>query len=447
MEELSLIAKHEPGIAQIENFEDLKEVLETQLASYKDLVFSEDSLKSAKEHKKVLNDLRKSIDEKRKIMKKHYMQPYLEAEEQIKELIALIDEPLNQIKHFLSESDNQEKEQRKSEIEKFYKENSSVLGDMADKIFRSPEFYDTKWGNKTTSVKTYQDAVLEKIRVVSQEIQSIQSTGGKHTVALLDRYCTTFSIEKVTEYKENLELTEQVSTSEVTVPTTDEKVIGYKILKLTGTNQQLAQILDNISLLGIECEELEDGTPQDMKELAVPDFSSFVAFDIETSGTFGAVKGDGPAEITEIGAVKVVNGEIVDKFSMLSNPGRSIVPQIARLTHITNEMVENEPSINEVIQLFHEFVGDSILVGHNIKSSDIPYINTAAKRNGIQFENSFFDTYRYARQFKAEKEWKRVSLGYLSEYFGIELKDAHRAWCDAEANVEVYFKLKELGNV
>ena len=65
-------------------------------------------------------------------------------------------------------------------------------------------------------------------------------------------------------------------------------------------------------------------------------------------------------------------------------------------------------------------MGDSVFVGHNIKNCDIPYITRAAKRAGIAFENSYFDTYR-------------------------EQPDAHRAWCDAEANVGVFFKLKELG--
>ncbi len=101
-------------------------------------------------------------------------------------------------------------------MEKFFKANSSVLGDMADMIFQSEGFYDKKWSNKTTSVKSYQSAVLEKIGTVSQEIQTIQAKGGKHTVALLERYCSTFSMEKVSEYKENLELTAQTAWTEVT---------------------------------------------------------------------------------------------------------------------------------------------------------------------------------------------------------------------------------------
>ena len=84
------------------------------------------------------------------------------------------------------------------------------------------------------------------------------------------------------------------------------------------------------------------------------------------------------------------------------------------------------------------------LVGHNIKSSDLHYITTAANRAGVAFENKFFDTYLYAKALKEQQGWENVKLEYLSKVFGIAQNEAHRAWCDAEANVGVYFKLKEL---
>jgi len=108
-------------------------------------------------------------------------------------------------------------------------------------------------------------------------------------------------------------------------------------------------------------------------------------------------------------------------------------------------MLADKPPVGEVIRRFKEFVGDSVLVGHNIKNCDIPYISKAAKRAGVAFDNSFFDTYRYAKTKKTAMGWENVKLEYLSEYFGISQPDAHRAWCDAEANVGVYLKLKELG--
>ncbi|MBQ1948117.1 MAG: hypothetical protein II359_05860, partial [Clostridia bacterium] len=74
---------------------------------------------------------------------------------------------------------------------------------------------------------------------------------------------------------------------------------------------------------------------------------------------------------------------------------------------------------------------------------DLHYIGRAAKKAGIAIENPFFDTYLYAKKFKDKNKWENVKLAYLSDYYGIEQPSAHRAYCDAEANVHVYFKLKE----
>ena len=144
-------------------------------------------------------------------------------------------------------------------------------------------------------------------------------------------------------------------------------------------------------------------------------------------------------------AYRKLKGEIVAREDWLCNPGRKIVPRIARLTHITDAMVANEPPVGEIIKRFADFAGDLPLVGHNIKSSDLHYITRAAKRAGVPMENAFFDTYRYAKQFQPAQGWENVKLETLSKLFGIEQNEAHRAWCDAEANVGVYFKLKELG--
>ena len=84
----------------------------------------------------------------------------------------------------------------------------------------------------------------------------------------------------------------------------------------------MVQALELLALAGIMFEEVEDGMPRAMLELEQPGFSSFVVFDIETTGTYGAANGDGPAEITEIGAVRVVDSQITQLFSELVNPGR-----------------------------------------------------------------------------------------------------------------------------
>ncbi len=444
MNELSIITRQEPGIASLDNFDELKDYLQTNLARYKNIVYSEENLKAAKDDKKQLSGLKRKLDEKRKEIKKIYMAPYQQIEAQIKELTALIDEPLEEIDAFVKQVELSEKQQQRLTIQGFYHEASAPMGELADALFDSPAFFDSKWENKSTSVKAWQDDIREKIRLATHGVQTIQAAGGKHTAALIAHFLETLDIDGTIQYKKTLEAAEQFTGAKVDRADDDDQVVGYKVLRINGTRSQLTQVLEQLEMMGIDYEELEDGLPREMIELTEPDFDSFVAFDIETTGSGGAANGDAPAEITEIGAVKVINGEIVDRQDWLCNPGRKIMPMIACLTHITDEMVADQPPVSEVIRQFAEYCNGLPLVGHNIRSSDLHYISNAAKRAGVPLENAFFDTYLYAKKFKAAQRWENVKLEYLSEQFGIEQNAAHRAWCDAEANVGVFFKLQSL---
>lgn len=447
MSEWELRSRQEPGRVSIDNFQELKNTLAEVLARYEGLVYTEASFAEAKTDKKELTRLRREIDSRRKEIKKAYLEPYNAFEAQIKELLEMIDTPLEAIKAFVSEVESREKEEKRAQIEQYFYRKSVLLGDLAGKVLESPAFFDPKWLNKTTSAKTWQTAVDEKIAAAVRDLQSIQATAGPHAGALTTKYLETMRLEDVTAYRAQLA---SVSRSVADAPQADagrvpeDRRRGYKVLKISGSVEQLAQAMEVLELLGVECEELEDATPQPMPERTEPDFDSFVAFDLETSGTYGAANGDAPAEITEIGAVRVVNGEITEKFSQLVNPGRKIVPRIARITGITDAMVADQPDVETAIRLFAEFVGESILVGHNIKASDLYYVERAARRAGVRLENPFFDTYRYARGFKQSQGWEKLNLEYLSQFFGVEQPEAHRAWCDAQANAGVYLKLKTL---
>lgn len=445
MDELMIITRQAPGIVKFDNFEEIKTWLAERLKDYKNLAYTEDSLKLAKADKAELNRLKKALDERRKEIKKIYMEPYLAIEAQIKELIEMINEPLAEIKAFADSMETARKEEKRAEIKRYYDTISAPLGELSELLFQSEAFFDKKWLNATAKTKVWQDGIRKKVAQASADLSTIQQTGGSQTPALITRYIESMDMAATTAYQKSLQQTAAAAQTDVETVETEDKVTGYKVLKLTGTRQQMVQLMSQIELLGMDFEELEDGMPGELTELTAPDFNSFVAFDIETTGTFGADNGDAEAEITEIGAVKVINGEIVAREDWLCNPGRRIVPRIARLTHITDSMVENQPPVSEIICRFSEFIGDLPLVGHNIKSSDLHYITRAAKRAGIPMENAFFDTYRYAKQFQKAQGWENVKLEYLSQIFGIKQQSAHRAWCDAEANVGVYFKLKELG--
>ncbi len=314
---------------------------------------------------------------------------------------------------------------------------------MARQVWESQAFFNSKWLNKSTTAKTWQKEVDDKIAMAARDIQSIQAAAGQHASALTDHYLKTLCLEGVSEYRDQLTAISNVENAQIKAHSRDQRT-GSKVLKISGNPEALIQAIEVLNLLNVSCEVLEDDMPQSMPELAVPDFDSFVSFDLEMSGTYGANNGDIPAEITEIGAVQVVNGEITDKFSMLVNPGRKILPHITRITGITNVMVADQPDVLIAIRKFADFVGNDILIGHNIKTSDLYYVDSAAQRAGVRIENPFFDTCCFARKLKDAQDWENIKLEYLAKQLGVQQSDAHRAWCDAEATAEIYFKIRTL---
>ena len=386
-----------------------------------------------------LKKMRDVVTKKQKELEKVYSAPYVAVEAMLKEIVSIIDGPYKKAKTFV---DSAEKSQKKNEIMRYAMQKASEYGDVGRKIIESPTFFNSSWANKYTSVKSIHESIDSILNQAVMDVNSIQATGGDNTAVLMARYFETLSMDDVKSFKSSLsEIDIEIDSMSVE---SENNVLGYKILKITATEDQMASIMDQFEIMGVEVEEIEDGMPKAMEELMTPDFDSFVAFDIETTGSNGAANGDSEAQITEIGAVRVVNGVVTERFDMLANPGRKIVPRIARITHITDDMVADQPPVSEVIKKFHEFVGDSIVVGHNIKSSDLRYITKAADKTGIHFDVPFLDTYFLAKRFKDTQKWEKINLGYLAQQYGFEHKEAHRAWSDAEVNAQVYFELQKL---
>ena len=163
---------------------------------------------------------------------------------------------------------------------------------------------------------------------------------------------------------------------------------------------------------------------------------SFVIFDIETTGLNPLIEG-----ITEISAIKVCDNKVVDTFSTLINPEKEISSYITELTGITNEMVENEPTIHEVIPKFIKFLDNNIIIGHNV-GFDISFIQESLRKLDLPLlTNDYVDTLRLSR--KLLKQLSSHKLGVLAEYYGIDTTGAHRSMKDTEMTLTVYYKLEE----
>lgn len=174
---------------------------------------------------------------------------------------------------------------------------------------------------------------------------------------------------------------------------------------------------------------------QVIKEQKEDNFNTFVCFDFETTGVGNYDK------ITEIGAVKVRNGKIVEYFSELVNPKRKIPEEVTEITGITNEMVKDKETIYDILPKFLTFAGDDILVAHNARF-DCRFLLKEAEKLGLEIKNPVLDTMALAR--KKLPRMNSYKLTSLVQHFGIEQREAHRSSCDAEATAKLYFKLKEL---
>lgn len=157
---------------------------------------------------------------------------------------------------------------------------------------------------------------------------------------------------------------------------------------------------------------------------------SYIAFDLETTGLKPQEN-----EIIEIGALKVREGKVVDRFMEFIHPLSPISSAISELTGITNDMVATARSCEQVLPDFLDFCEDDVLIGHNVMF-DYSFTKCSASKCGLPFEKNGLDTLKIAR--KVHKDFPSKSLGALCDYYHIENKSAHRAYHDALATAKLY---------
>ncbi|WP_263786395.1 DEDD exonuclease domain-containing protein [Salinibacter grassmerensis] len=154
--------------------------------------------------------------------------------------------------------------------------------------------------------------------------------------------------------------------------------------------------------------------------------ATFVVTDLETTGTT-----PDDDRIMEIGAVKVQDGSVVDRFQQLVNPQQSVPGRITKMTGITTGMVFEAPPADEVLPDYHAFLGDGILVVHNA-SFDVSFLEAESRRIGDEApSNETLCTVRLARRLLPGLDSKGLSR--LAQFYDIDVEGRHRALGDAEA--------------
>lgn len=166
----------------------------------------------------------------------------------------------------------------------------------------------------------------------------------------------------------------------------------------------------------------------------------YVVFDLETTGLSPATD-----EIIEISGIKVREHKIVDTFSTLVNPCMPIPYGATRVNGITNAMVREAPVLKEALENFLTFIGDDILVGHNIHTFDTNFIYDGAIREfGRKVTNDYVDTLYLAKA--CLPQMKTHKLTDIAAHFAIATDGAHRALNDCVMNQKCYEKLGEIWN-
>lgn len=163
--------------------------------------------------------------------------------------------------------------------------------------------------------------------------------------------------------------------------------------------------------------------------------SDYTVIDIETTGLSSTFN-----EIIELSALKVRKDKVVDKFSQLVKPSGRISSFISRLTGISNELVKDAGSIENILPAYLEFIADDIVLGHNV-NFDINFIYDNLKKfHNKEFNNNYIDTMKISRKYLALAS---NSLSSLAKHYKVDTTGHHRALNDCMITLNIYKKFKK----
>lgn len=192
--ELRLINPNESGFLQhIEwNGEEIRKQVQMMMSAYTDVVYTEDTMKAAKDDRATLNKFKKVIEDRRKEVKKKCMEPYEQFEKEVKEITVLIDKPIGMIDSQIKEYEEKQKAEKKSQIQAAYDES---IGDFGNDL-PFERVFDTRYLNATFSLSKAMSEVIEKIEKFKTDIATIDSLDSKHKLNVRDVYVRTLDLSQ-----------------------------------------------------------------------------------------------------------------------------------------------------------------------------------------------------------------------------------------------------------
>ena len=192
--EFRLINPTEDGFLRVIkwNKEELEAAVRHKIAAYQNVVYTEDNMKQAKADRAELNKLTKAIEERRKMVKKIINEPYEVFEAELKEILALIQEPVGIIDRQVKAFEDQQKEEKKKNIRSAYDE---VIGDLGQ-VLPFEKVFDSRYLNQTYKLTTAQSDIKEKVEKVRTDLETIDSLESKYKLNAKDVYIKTLDLSK-----------------------------------------------------------------------------------------------------------------------------------------------------------------------------------------------------------------------------------------------------------
>lgn len=242
------------------NYEELKEGLKNSLTKYKNVVYTPETIKEAKDDRARLNSLAKSLNDGKINIKKEFMVPYDEFEGKIKELIELVKEPANEIDAQVKAFEEKEKEKKRSEIEKIYQEN---IGEYENLILLE-KIYDSRWENKTYKLTDVKKEIQDIVKKADSDLKIINSQQTEFLLNIKDVYFNTLDLgqalvekERLEKQKELLKPKEEIVEAVVEEPAHNDDAVDamrYAVDTAVEESKQLEEKIVKITFT-VECTE------------------------------------------------------------------------------------------------------------------------------------------------------------------------------------------------
>lgn len=259
MNELRIVEIETTSITEWD-YDAIKSQLQAVLDEYRNIVYTDDTIKEAKEDKARIAKAKKIVEDKRKAFKAHCMEPYDALEPQIKEIVSMIEEQRIAIDEVIKEYTERQKAGKEAEVKAFYDKKAHVLGDLAAPLYE--KILDQKWLTASYG-KKYQEEIQVKINDVLTDVRALMAMESPFVDTVIEKYVETLSVNEAKAKHEELVTAAgkagfgQLTSQPVVEKPVKENVIdaeGGTLVKMFGNKSQITQVMDFAKAIGVKIE-------------------------------------------------------------------------------------------------------------------------------------------------------------------------------------------------